>query len=279
MPFAQFSGDALFEQLKSTLETLTSPVAGEPLFSGEDAYGPVTVRQHDDYRTLCFDAVFEQSKMRLSAPAEPVFTYIRAMLLASCFSPCRHALVLGLGGGSLVRALAQLQPECAISAVEIRPLVIELAQRFFMLDQVAQCQCLCMDASAYLQQTTAVRSDVIFADLYWSLLMDQQQKSNEFIQLCKNHLSEHGWLALNMASRKDVDDKLLQVLYRSFDDVFSCSFPNSNTVLLAGSVQQSGGMANFYQRLAQVSQRWHGALDGVSRALVRVATPNQLQIE
>lgn len=274
MPFAQFSGDALFEQLKSTLETLTSPVAGEPLFSGEDAFGPVIVRQHDDYRTLCFDAVFEQSKMRMSAPAEPVFTYIRSMLLASCFAPNRTALVLGLGGGSLVRALAQLQPDCVTTAVEIRPLVIDVAQRFFLLENHAHCQLVCADASEYLRQASPHATDLILADLYWSLVMDQQQKSSEFIQLCKNHLSEQGWLALNMASRKDVDDKLLQVLYRSFDDVFSCSFPNSNTVLLAGSVQQCGGMANFYQRLEQVSDRWHGALDGVGRALVRVTASN-----
>lgn len=276
MPFAQLSGDALFEQLKSTLETLTSPVAGEPLFSGEDAFGPVIVRQHDDYRTLWFDAVFEQSKMRISAPAEPVFTYIRAMLLASCFAPCRTALVLGLGGGSLVRALAQMQPDCVTTAVEIRPLVIELAQRFFLLDNHSHCQLVCADASEYLRQAQPHTTDLIFADLYWSLVMDQQQKSSEFIQLCKKHLSEQGWLALNIASRKDLDNKLVQLLYRSFDDVFSCSFPHSNTVLLAGSVQQCGGMANFFQHLTQASGHWHGALGGIGRALVRVDEPPSL---
>lgn len=269
MPFAHYATDSLFAQLKATLESLTSPVAGDVLFHDQDEFGPVRVLQQGDFRTLCFDEVFEQSKMRLSAPHEPVFGYIRAMLLAGVLAPSRTALVLGLGGGSLVRSLAFLRPECAITAVEIRPLVLQLAQQYFALSD-ARCQFVCADASAYLAQLAPQTHDVIFADLYWSLLMDQQQKSSQFIELCRSRLTEQGWLALNMASRKDVDDNLLQLLYRSFDDVLSCTVPNGNTVLLAGSLQQSGGLAMFYQRLAQDSSRWHGALDGAAKALQRV---------
>lgn len=72
--------------------------------------GEIIVSDHKDYRTLRFDGICEQSKMSLSNPAQPIHNYIKAMLMAVARQPPTSALITGLGGGGLLRALHALDP-------------------------------------------------------------------------------------------------------------------------------------------------------------------------
>ena len=71
----------------------------------------------------------EQSRIDLDHPERLVHVYTRAtppgLILAA--RPTR-ALVLGLGGGSLVQALLAGDPTVAVDACEARALVVEVAR-------------------------------------------------------------------------------------------------------------------------------------------------------
>ncbi len=76
--------------------------------------------------------VMEHSAMDLAEPERLVFPYERMMLLALALAE-RHdsVLLLGLGGGAMLRHLEAYLPEASITAVERDPAVIALAREHF----------------------------------------------------------------------------------------------------------------------------------------------------
>lgn len=269
MPQNSISTDKQIDHINFLLASIVLQVQGEYIVALEDEWGDIFVVEDNDFRALKFDEFYEQSKMRISEPQYPVFNYIKAMLLSVAFSPCCDVLLLGLGGGSLVRALHFLNPATKITAVEIRPTVIELAFQHFSMPVSPNIQIICNDAKDYIVNSTA-KVDLIFVDLFWALKMDPLQTNRLFIEGCKRQLHSAGWLIINYELHADVNDQLLQILYQNFEDVLLCAIPNGNAVVLAGSLSKSGGMQQFYSRLAAIEARLNCKLDILGRKLQRI---------
>lgn len=274
MPQSSISTDEKLAQINHLLASMLHQAANEYVVALSDEWGDIFIVEYDDFRVLKFDEFYEQSKMRLSVPQQPVFDYIKAMLLGAAFSPCQDVLMLGLGGGSLVRSLYHFNADIQMTVVEIRPAVIELAFQYFSLPSSPQIQIIQADAKQYLTQSDG-QFDVIFADLFWALHMDPFQSQRLFFSNCKRKLRDHGWLAINYEQHAEIDDKLLQMLYHYFDDVLLCAIPNGNAVILAGSLQQSGGMESFYQRLTALEARLQCKMDILGRKLLRLHPPTK----
>lgn len=260
------------EHINNLIATASPLVQREYLVTLEDEWGDVFVIEDNDFRVLKFDEFYEQSKMRISEPHFPVFNYIKAMLLGAAFTPCEDVLILGLGGGSLVRTLYYLNSQTRMTVVEIRPAVIELAFQFFSMPATSLLTVVCDDAKAYLQQNTKL-FDVVFADLYWAMRMDPMQAKRQFVCACKSQLQPHGWLVINYEQQADIDEKLIKLFYRYFDDVLVCALPNGNAVLLVGSLESSGGMSHFYTRLAALEQKLECKMGILGRKLQRFPNP------
>ena len=142
----------------------------------------------------------EQSGMDLLHPERLIFHYERLMLVALALAARpRTALVLGLGGGAMLRHLRAYLPDCAVTVVERDRTVIDIARRFFHINAAvveADAQDFVADAAhAY---------DVIFADLYDGRGMASFEPG--FWQECAAALAPGGCLAVNWAAF--VDDAL-----------------------------------------------------------------------
>src|SRR5947209_10977467 len=73
-----------------------------------------------------------QSCQMLRDPDRLVFQYTKMMMSALYLNPePRRVLVLGLGGGTLPRALASLPSVTDVDVVEIDPAVARVAEKFF----------------------------------------------------------------------------------------------------------------------------------------------------
>lgn len=262
----------LLDTLKQTLQSLMVPASLTPLAAIADEWGTVTVLEDAECRVLRFDEVFEQSKMRRSAPFEPVFNYSKVMLFAAMFRPCRNALILGLGGGSLVRSLQHMDAQLQLTAVDNRAAVLELARQYFLIEPSPTLTLHCQDAVSYLQQASCV--DLIFADLYIAMQMAESQRQSSFVELCLQRLNPGGWLAINYERHQDVDDKLLRVLYRAVDDVYWCAIPHGNAVVLAGRVDPQIGMAAFAKQLPDAERLLGCDLQHLAQRLQRLPNPS-----
>ncbi len=264
---------SLLDTLKHTLQTLMLPASFTPVASCSDDWGTVTVLEDAEFRVMRFDEVYEQSKMRKLTPYEPVFNYSKVMLFAAMMRPCRDALILGLGGGSLVRSLQHWDARLKLTAVDNRPAVMDVAGRYFFMQQSPTLTLHCLDAMAYLQQQTAA-FDLIMVDLYIAMQMAEQQRQASFVELCLERLSPGGWLAINYQQHQDVDDKLLRVLYRAVDDVYWCAIPHGNAVVLAGRVDPQIGMAALVKQLPDAERLFGCHFQQLAQRLQRLPKPS-----
>ncbi len=259
--------------IRSILEDMFQIYEGTSLASVMDEWGEIYILDDGDFRILKFDYLYEQSKMRLSAPYEPVFDYSKAMLAALAFQPAQSALLLGLGGGGLVRSLHHVFPELKQTVVEIRPLMIELALKHFAIPASEHIKIVQSDAKIYLQQSLH-QYDIILADLFWALKMDPMQTQREFIRLCKHNLSACGWLVINYDERAHIEPALVAALYHYFDDVLLCVIPNGNAVLYAGSLKHSNSTVQKRAQLQTIGQKLGCRIDRLAATMIRLEVPS-----
>lgn len=103
-------------------------------------------------------------------PEHLTFDYTRAMtavLLAWRPAP-RRVLLIGVGGGSLPMALRALRPDMSMDAVDIDPVVLEAAQRWFGLKADAALRLHAADGVEYVARALAAgqRYDAVLLDAF-----------------------------------------------------------------------------------------------------------------
>lgn len=191
---------------------------GQLLFHTEDEQGAVCVRQLGQHRFLTFGNAVQQSCCNLAQPHRLEHAYTQAMMLAPVLHPnSASALVLGLGGGSLVRALRHALPGLAVTAVESRRTVLDAALAWFCLDDSdPSVRLVCSDAAEFLERTPA-GFDLLFADLYLAEGVNPLQNTRTFLESCRRHLSPGGILLANHWCSEFRDARLAR---ESLDRVF-----------------------------------------------------------
>lgn len=202
------------------------------LYRTDDAWGDIIVAGWQQFRVLRFDDVFEQSKVNLLSPQVPEHQYIRAMMMAVYWHKPASALLLGLGGGALLRALHAMDNALTMDVVELRPAVIEVARQWFTLPESDSIHYFPEDAVSFLTRKTDDRYPLIFADLYLAWDMDPLQGTETFLTRCRAQLHDDGWLVINYLSVPHCDSLLSQALYRVFRSVFFCQVTAGGNVVI-----------------------------------------------
>jgi len=184
----------------------------------EDGCGPVEVRELGQHRFLTFGNMVEQSCCNTARPWRLEHVYTQAMMLGLLLRPDPgSALILGLGGGSLVRALRHAAPELGLTTVEHRQTVIDLAIEWFGVDpEDPQLRLHCADAADFVAGTQE-RFDLIFADLYLAEGAHPVQTRIDFLDHTRERLARHGLLLLNAWCSEFRD---AQATHQALDTVF-----------------------------------------------------------
>ncbi len=81
------------------------------------------------------------------------------------FKDKTYVLMLGLGGGSVVKYLASKFNHLKIDAVELDPVIIDVANTYFELASFKNISTICEDASVFVEKTTK-KYDLILIDLF-----------------------------------------------------------------------------------------------------------------
>jgi predicted membrane-bound spermidine synthase len=82
---------------------------------------------------------------------------------------CNEILVLGLGGGSVIETLRKdFNYQNNITALEIDPIIIQIAEEEFNIRESENFKIICVDALTYMQQNKK-QFDLIILDLYIDL--------------------------------------------------------------------------------------------------------------
>lgn len=174
--------------------------------SGEVVYRCVSpglaleVRQDARRRWLHFAGDAVQSAMSLRNPAELVLPCLKTMMATLLFQPRpRSVLVLGLGGGALVRSVRHHYPDANIHVVEINAQVIEIAQRFFFVPAPdARLVFEVADVCAFIR-TPIPPVDLILLDTIEDEAVPAYLHAAWFHSACSKALGPRGALAMNVA--------------------------------------------------------------------------------
>lgn len=175
--------------------------AGEVIFSCRDEEGAIDVVDESGTRTLHFGTTARQSTMFRRDPAALALSYTRCMMAGLLFvEEVRAALILGLGGGSLVKFLLHHFPDCRVDAVEKRPRVVEVARGFFALPDDPRLRIFAGPAEGFLPQLEAGAYDLVLVDIHDCDGMARAQAEAGFFAACQRLMGEQGLLVINLWS-------------------------------------------------------------------------------
>ena len=169
------------------------------LFKADTQYHRITVTEANNIRHLRFDAS-NQSAIDLTDGFRSTIAYPNYFDLALAINPdAKRVLVLGLGGGAVTKRWWRDYPEMTIDSVEIDPVVVDVARRYFGLPDDPRLEVFTTDARRFVQ-TTDRTYDIVIVDAYYADSLPFHLTTTEFLQEVKARLAPDGVLAFNVIS-------------------------------------------------------------------------------
>lgn len=112
-------------------------------------------------------------------------------------SEVKNILVLGLGGGSIIKSLRQVfEYELGIVAVEIDPVIIQIANKEFGVLPDYRTEIVCTDAYDYVV-TDPSKFDLIIIDLFIDTRVPEKFVSQDFWKRIKTKVRDNGCIIFN----------------------------------------------------------------------------------
>lgn len=196
--------------------------ADQLLFNQKSPYNRVIVTQSPDgVRYLRFDSESNpvQSAYDTRHPDRLVAIYSRAVMGGLAIVPRpQKILVIGLGGGSISKFLHQHFPEALVQSVELDPVVIEAAKRFFDFREDEHNKAFAGDGRAFLEKSKD-RYDLIMLDAFGPDSAPHALITREFLKLAREHLSDGGLVVANIQG--PAVNKLYSSMLLTYQDVFA----------------------------------------------------------
>lgn len=187
------------------------------LLPAGDAQGRIVHRERSLYSTILIDQQGSlvclqfsirtdqrnQSCMDQRRPNEMVFSYTRMMMTGLLLRPSpERILMIGLGGGTLPTALAELYPDTEIDVVEIDPAVVRVAGEFFGYVPSANTTVFTQDGRVFIKRA-ALRGDtydLIMLDAFNGDYIPEHLMTREFLQETRSLLTPGGAVVANTFS-------------------------------------------------------------------------------
>ncbi len=212
----------------------------------QSAFSHIRIRRNGYVRTMIFvrdngEEAWE-SQMNLKSPHVLKFTYLQHMFANYLLQPKQSkVLIVGLGGGSMVHFLQKHDPTVAVDAVEIDPVVVQLAERFFNLKPQKNVKLIVADGFEYFKKTQT-KYDTIYMDAFLkpSAETDEtgvplQLRTIQFYQQLQSRLTEGGCVVFNINPHAGLDEDL-KTITKAFPQTYVFSLPNSEGVVAVGSM-------------------------------------------
>ncbi len=159
-----------------------------PVYQEDSPYQQVRIREDDLFRYLVLDRTFH-AVMWKAEPVTLFLPYSQLMVSSLALVPeAKRALVLGHGGGSFAKWLAQYWPDLELDVVEFDPVVVRMAEDYFSYRPPSRHHVYVRDARAYLNGTTETY-DLVWVDAFARHLVPFHLTTQEFFSDLRKHLA------------------------------------------------------------------------------------------
>jgi len=194
------------------------------VFERISKYHHIKVYDAEGIRTLSFNGSWE-TKMSLSDPLTGHFEYTEYFQMPFVWNPgIKRVLMAGLGGGSTQRAFQHYFTNVTVDTVELDPVVVEVAEKYFQVTESPILRIHTNDARQFLRRST-LQYDVILMDAYsttrYGSSLPPELTTREFFAIANEHLNANGVLGYNVIGQiSGYRDGLIAAMYRTMKEVF-----------------------------------------------------------
>jgi len=194
------------------------------VFDAFSAYHHVQVVDQAGTRTLSFNGSME-TRMALANPLQGHFEYTEYFHMPWLWNPdLKRVLMIGLGGGSTQRAYQHYYTNAMLETVELDPVVVTVAKRYFGVTETPQHKIHCNDGRVFLRRATNLY-DAIIMDAYtttrYGSSIPPHLTTKEFFAISSERLTTNGVLAYNVIGQvRGWHADFVGALYRTMKEVF-----------------------------------------------------------
>ena len=228
------------------------------LHSERSLYREVLVYDSGSQRCMCFTRqcrVGRQSCIDTRQPDRFVLNYTRMMLASLYLNPePKSVLIIGLGGGTLPRALSRLLPNATIDTVEIDSAVTKVARAYFDFHTSDRVRVIEMDGRVFVKRALREgrRYELIMLDAFDHEYIPEHLLTQEFLREVKALLAPGGVVAANTFSSSRLYDHESVTYASVFGSFFNLK--RENRVILASTAPLPA-----QQQLVANSKRYEAA--------------------
>jgi spermidine synthase len=186
----------------------------------DSPYHRLRITDDNGVRLLKFEHN-RQSSMHLDDPYETDIEYVGYLHLAVAVAPqATRTLVIGLGGGSLVKRMWRDYPWMRIDAVEIDAEVVTIARSLFELPDDDRIRVYTEDGRAFVRLSSDTY-DIVVVDAFDDDRIPRPLLTEEFMRDCRDRLSPAGVIAYNVIGAVyGPHSRPLRSLYRTAANVW-----------------------------------------------------------
>lgn len=174
------------------------------------------LHQNSQTVTLSFEGTLIQSCMSLADPDDLVLDYTRTMMGALVLNPSPgRILLVGLGGGSMVKYLHRHVPDAHLTVVEISQAVIDLRETFQVPPDDERLRTVCDDGARFVAHPPSTY-DLILVDGFTGTGIADALCTRSFYKHCRQALSTDGLLVANVQADTEQTQQISQRLSKAF---------------------------------------------------------------
>jgi spermidine synthase len=190
------------------------------VYARDTQYHRLSVVEDADTRYLRFDNSL-QSAMYVDDPLRTRFAYTDLFHLAVAYNPgAKNILFIGLGAGSSEKRMLQDFPDVRMHAVEIDPVVVDVAHDYFAVPRdEPRLEIDVGDGRRFLADEDT-RWDAIVIDAFFADAVPFHLVTREFVQLAQSRLSPGGVIVTNaIGAIAGPGSRLFRSIYRTYRTV------------------------------------------------------------
>lgn len=212
-------------------------LATKVIHTEPSAFSPILVYELRNERCMTFGsvhAVGRQTCIDLQDARRMVFQYTRMVMSSLWLQPQpRRILVIGLGGGTLPGAFADLLPEAIVDSVEIDPAVVKVASTYFGYKPGPRQRVHVIDGRQFVEEAAKRNEqyDLIVLDAFDIDYIPAHLTTRQFLTTLRQLLSPDGVLAANTFSSSRLYDSESATYAEVFGEFYQLR--GGNRVILA----------------------------------------------
>ncbi len=174
--------------MNNSIESILSQLDTEPhlleIVSTEN--GVLLIEETDQYRWIRDKGNAYYSIMDKLQPQRLVLPYMQSMMAVLLFlEHPKRTLLLGAGGGAILRFLTEYIPDNYTKAIDYDEFIINITRKYFISDFSADFTITKSDALKYLSEQSSDNFDLVFVDLFSNGAIPDFFYSIEFYEQCK----------------------------------------------------------------------------------------------